>query len=408
MFRNVLGDDNWRAALNIYVEGHKLDSATPDDLYDALQAAIEGKNVIPASYSMKQLMESWANAVGYPVLNVRRIYKTGEVLISQEQFRADKRLPNSHVWYIPFNYVDRSPRKAVEEASGFYWLTSKASIHTTGTPDNQWIIFNRDQFGYYRVNYDQRNWELIVDALHTNPLAIPKANRAQLIDDAFNLARAEYLDMAVALKLLSYLHLETEYAPWAAANNVLNYFHGKLQGTVHYAGFVRFVEEIVVEVYKTLQIDTVATEESSLHKYLKQTITTWACRAGHQDCLDKTYSALKREVDENIRVHPDVASAVYCHGLRNGTYRELSYLVPKLVESKNEAHRTELITALGCTKDAQSIIPLLTAIQLPTVTYLSTERTQLVDAIVAGTGSDGIKALIQYLMNTSNAKNLLR
>lgn len=387
---------------------HKLNSATPDDLYEALQVAIEGKNAIPDSYSIKQLMESWTNAAGYPVLDVRRIYKTRGVVISQEQFLADKRLPNSHVWHIPFNYVDRSPRKAVEEQNGFYWLTSKASMLTTGTPENQFIIFNRDQFGYYRVNYDQRNWELIIDTLLTNPLAIPKANRAQLIDDAFNLARAEYLDMAVALKLLTYLRLEMEYAPWAAANNVLNYFHDKLQGTAHYAGFVRFVDEIVSEVYKTLQVDTVTIEESAIHKYLKQTITSWACRAGNQDCLDKTYAALKREVEEKIIVHPDVASAVYCHGLRDGSYLELSYLVPKMVASKNQAQRTELITALGCTKDTQSIVALLTAIQIPTVTYLSTERTQLVDAIVAGTGSEGIAMLVQYLMNANNAKNLLR
>lgn len=353
-------------------------------------------------------MESWTNAAGYPVLNVRRIYKTGQVVISQERFLADKRLANSHVWYIPFNYIDRNPRNDIVEQNCFFWLTSKASMLTIDTPENQWIVFNRAQVGYYRVNYDQRNWELIIDTLLTNPLAIPRANRAQLIDDAFNLARAEYLDMAVALKLLTYLRLEMEYAPWAAANNVLNYFHGKLQGTAHYAGFAAFVDEIVSEVYKTLQVDTVTTEESTLHKYLKHTITTWACRAGNQDCLDKTNAALKREVDEQIIVHPDVASAVYCHGLRDGSYRELSYLVPKMVGSKNQAHRTDLITALGCTKDAQSIVPLLTALQLPTVAYLSTERTQLIDAIVAGTGSDGIAALVQYLMNAGNAKNLSR
>ncbi|XP_062562501.1 aminopeptidase N-like [Armigeres subalbatus] len=405
MFRVILGNENWKNALNIYIDGSKLDSATPDDLYDALDEAISEKNVVPKTHSVKQLMESWTNAAGYPVLNVRRNYKSGEIIISQEQFFSDKWLPNNHVWHIPYNYVDRNIREA-DDATEFLWLTSKATKLITNTPNTQWIIFNREQFGYYRVNYDKQNWELIIDTLHTNPLSIHRANRAQLIDDAFNLARSERLDMSIALKLLAYLRLETEYAPWAAANNVLNYFYNKLQGTVHYQGFENFVNEIVTDIYKTLEVDTVSSEETTLHKYLKQTISSWACRMGNQDCLDRTYEALRREVNEAVAVHPDVLSVVYCYGLRNGTYQELSYLVPKMVGSSNQAHRTEIITALGCTKDVQSIASLLTIIQLSTVNYLSTEKTQIVDAIVAGTGSEGLQVLIQYLTNVNNAMAL--
>ncbi|XP_001658979.2 aminopeptidase N isoform X1 [Aedes aegypti] len=406
MFRTVLGDENWMEALNIYIEDRKLDSATPEDLYDALQKAIAGKRVIPASTTVKQLMESWTDAAGYPVLNIRRNYKSGQILMSQEQFLADKWLPNNHVWNIPYNYIDRNIRETAD-GSDYQWLTTKTAVLETETPNDQWIIFNREQFGYYRVNYDQRNWELIIDALLTNPLAIHRANRAQLIDDAFNLARSERLDMVLALKLLTYLRLETEYAPWAAANNALNYLYSKLQGTVHYPGFVNFVSEIVSDVYKTLEVDKVSTDEPTLHKYLKQTITGWACRVGNQDCLDKTYDALKREFNEAVAVHPDVASVVYCHGLREGTYRELSYLVPKMIESINQAQRTEIITALGCTKDTQSITSLLAIINLPTVNYLSTEKSQIVDAIVAGTSSEGLAVLVQYLMTVNNARALI-
>ncbi|XP_053690819.1 aminopeptidase N-like [Sabethes cyaneus] len=405
MFRQVLGDQNWQTGLNIYLEKHKLSSATPDDLYVALQTAIEDKSVLPDGLTVKLLMESWTDAAGYPLLNVKRLYRNGDVIISQERFIANKRLPNDHVWSIPYNYVARSAPRAAEPED-VHWLTSKAAKLTINTPDNQWIIFNREQFGYYRVNYDLQNWKLIIDALLTNPLSISRSNRAQLIDDAFNLARSERLDMSVALELLQYLRYETEYAPWAAANTVLNYFYDKLLGTSHYANFGKFVTEIVSEVYKTLQIDTVSPEEPTLHKYLKQTISTWACRVGIQDCLDKAYTALKQEVDGGTAVHPDVASAVYCHGLLDGTYRELSYLLPKMVGSTNQAQRTELISAVGCSKDENSIKALLLAIQLPNVVYLSTERTQIVEAIVGGS-LEGVAIAVDYLMADNNARQLL-
>ncbi|XP_055541050.1 aminopeptidase N-like [Wyeomyia smithii] len=405
MFRQVLGDDNWQVGLNIYLENHKLSAATPDDLYAALQTAIEDKNVLPDGFTVKLLMESWTNAAGYPLLTVKRLYKNGDIIISQERYIANKRLPNDHIWNIPYNYVARSSPRAVEP-DDIRWLTSKAAKLTIDAPDNQWIIFNREQFGYYRVNYDLHNWKLIIDALLTNPLSINRSNRAQLIDDAFNLARSERLDMSIALELLQYLRYETEYAPWAAANNVLNYFHEKLLGTPEYSNFAKFVTEIVSEVYKTLQIDTVATEESTLLKYLKQTISNWACRAGIQDCLDKAYAALKQEVDGGTVIHPDVAAVIYCHGLRDGTLKELSYLLPKITTSSNQAKRTEIITALGCSKDVASVKVLLSAIQLSNTVYLSTEKTQIVDAIVGGS-LEGVDTTVDYLIAGNNAGNLL-
>ncbi|XP_001849884.2 aminopeptidase N [Culex quinquefasciatus] len=400
MFRQVIGDENWKAALKSYLLKRKLSSAKPVDLYVELQAATQDQNLLPEPFTVEHLMKSWTDAPGYPVLNVRRVYKTGEAILSQDRFLADKRLPVNHVWHIPYNFVNRGARSGDQ----LRWLSTKAAKIDLETNEDQWVIFNREQFGYYRVNYDRRNWDLIIDTLLTNPATIHRANRAQLIDDAFNLARSDRLDMSVALKLLTYLRHETEYAPWAAANNVLSYFYAKLRGTPYYAGFANFVHEITSEIYATLQVTTVSEDESTLHKYLKQTVSSWACRMGNRDCLDRTFNALTNEVIEQQAVHPDVSAVVYCYGLREGSYQLLSYLVPKMVQSKNQAQRTDLINAMGCTKDAESVRALLTVIQISTVSFLSSEKSQIVDAIVAG-GREGIDVLIDYLMN--NASQLL-
>lgn len=49
------------------------------------------------------------------------------------------------------------------------------------------------------------------------------ANRAQLIDDAFALVRAEQLNIKIALKLASYLVSETEFEPWYTALNAFKH-----------------------------------------------------------------------------------------------------------------------------------------------------------------------------------------
>lgn len=43
--------------------------------------------------------------------------------------------------------------------------------------------------GYYRVNYDRPNWIALARVLSESTNTIHLLNRAQLVDDAFNLAR---------------------------------------------------------------------------------------------------------------------------------------------------------------------------------------------------------------------------
>ncbi len=52
---------------------------------------------------------------------------------------------------------------------------------------------------------------------------IPVENRAQLIDDAFNMARSGDLDQVTALGLTEYLDVEKEYLPWDATLAVMAY-----------------------------------------------------------------------------------------------------------------------------------------------------------------------------------------
>lgn len=88
--------------------------------------------------------------------------------------------------------------------------------------------------GYYRVNYDARNWHLIAKQLMTNHTAISVINRAQIMNDALNLARAGLLVYEVPLNLTKYLEREEEFLPWEATLTALSYLDSMMKRTPGY------------------------------------------------------------------------------------------------------------------------------------------------------------------------------
>jgi aminopeptidase N len=94
------------------------------------------------------------------------------------------------------------------------------------------LIFRFAFIGFYRVNYDENNWALLISYLKSdNYEKIHLVNRAQLLDDSLNLARAGVLPYGTALELAKYLVKELEYIPWYSALTAFSFLNLRLTGT---------------------------------------------------------------------------------------------------------------------------------------------------------------------------------
>jgi len=87
--------------------------------------------------------------------------------------------------------------------------------------------------GFYRVNYDSRNWKLLIAQMKSNPKKIHVLNRAQLIDDSFNLARADELSYFIPFTLVDYLDKEDDFIPMYSVMNSLTYLVERLRRCPH-------------------------------------------------------------------------------------------------------------------------------------------------------------------------------
>lgn len=99
--------------------------------------------------------------------------------------------------------------------------------------------------GFYRVNYDARNWDLLIAELNSNPKTIHILNRAQLIDDSFNLARAGELSHYVPFTLVSYLQKEDDFIPWYSVLNSMTYIVERMRRCPHTGVQVKVMQFLV-------------------------------------------------------------------------------------------------------------------------------------------------------------------
>ena len=163
-------------------------------------------------------------------------------------------------------------------------------------PKDKWFLLNIQEIGYYRVNYDKETWQQLINLLNSEEFSkIGDVNRAQLIDDLLNLARADYIDYDIALDATKYLVRETGYLPWKAYFTGTAYlsqmFDANSEIRELYANHTR---TIIDEAYKKLGFF-----ENMAKDYLgqlnREQILVWACKYGHEDCIKQAKEYFKKD-----------------------------------------------------------------------------------------------------------------
>ena len=144
---------------------------------------------------------------------------------------------DTHVyrWWVPITWTSQADLDFTQTQPSVWMDDSQDSITIQGVPyADLWVIFNIQQMGYYRVNYEQSNWDLLAQQLTTQYNIIDKLNRAQILDDALDLARGGLLSYETALNINSYLSAEIEYVPWAASLDNMGYLENMFTRTSGY------------------------------------------------------------------------------------------------------------------------------------------------------------------------------
>ncbi|XP_050688572.1 aminopeptidase N-like [Eriocheir sinensis] len=357
MMNFFLTEATFRKGLTNYLTDRAYANAEQDDLWDFLTKAAHEDGTLPRDMTVKTIMDTWTLQMGYPVVKVTRSDDGTSATITQERFLLVKD-PNStdthdYKWWVPLTYTSMSARD-FNQTSPSKWLSpTESSLRLRSLPDNgEWVIFNLQETGYFRVNYDERNWKLLIRQLKEDHTLIHVNNRAQLVDDALNLARADQLSYSLALDVNTYLTKESSYTPWAAYLNNMDFIDKMLSRTGDYGALEEYLLTLLTPLY-----DSVGFEDSAADPHLDQIkrvkVLYWACHLGHQDCVDKSvrlYKKWMKKPESKSIISPNLKDVVYCTAIGKGGEMEWEFAWKQYLASNVASEKSKLLKALGCSK----------------------------------------------------------
>ncbi|KAJ9573936.1 hypothetical protein L9F63_008678, partial [Diploptera punctata] len=400
MVSHILTPETFQKALTNYLEKHAYGSTVPDDLFDALeeQRAIDNS----APHTVYDFMTRWTTLPGYPVINVVRNGK--EFSLSQERFLFRNSGETPQYWWVPLTWTKESDApNGFEQTHPTNWMSSQLREFTIeiDVDDSEWVIFNNQETGYYRVNYEENTWKMIIEGLHNNPEKIHILNRAQLVDDALNLARADKLDYEIALEVLDYLHNEDDYIPWAAAANALAFLDRKLTSEEDHIHLQTYVQSLISDKYDKLRFE-VGDADSHLTHLHRMSVLNWACRFNKNDCVSNAQSKFKEYMDDNTKlVHANLRSVVYCTALRNGGENEWNFLWEEFTKSKIQQEQVLILSSLGCTDDPELLEKYLQMSINPDIEIRKQNTASVFSAVYSNPA--GVDTALDFLINNYQA-----
>ncbi|XP_046566065.1 aminopeptidase N-like [Haliotis rubra] len=364
MMHFTMGHDLFIRGLNLYLKRHQYGVAEHKDLFNALteQSEAEGTPI-----NMTEIFEPWVTQMNYPLVTVK-VTGPGTINVRQERFlnnmssnTTGDTAPFGYKWTIPITIASSSNNSNLNKVYSYNdieWLATTEEEKDIGDPiipdpsqENSWVVVNGQQSGYYRVNYEERNWMALVKQLETDHTVFPPATRGQIINDAWSLQDAGVVKIGIALRTLNFLKNDVDYVPWRAFARHDTHLTSMLERTQYYGAFKEFMKVSANKTYNHYRMNIQA-DTLPIHIYQISRGSNYACKYGVQECADDALRLYREMMTDpvNNRMNPNLISVIACNAIRYGGMTEWNYAYnqywntePSTVSSRN------FLSALSCT-----------------------------------------------------------
>ncbi|XP_026808314.1 aminopeptidase N-like [Rhopalosiphum maidis] len=359
MMNMYLGENTFKQGIRNYINKHKFSNAEQDDLWNSLTEEAHRQETLDKNLTVKLTMDTWTLQTGYPVLKVVRDYSADTVTLSQERFLTIKSngTDKNSCWWIPLT-MTTSTEANFNQTKAKSWLNCENNNLTLPlAKDNDWVIYNVQMAGLFRVLYDTRNWMGIISTLNdpNKYKTIHTLNRVQLIDDSFSFSQNGDLDYGITFQLLKYLKHEKEYTPWMAALDGFGPINKLMKRTPNQGVFQNYMQRMLSPVYSRFRNMTTKLNDFEEIRF-KNLIIAEACRYRINDCTEQAINLFSKwmnttDPDKNNILSIELKSVIYCQAIKYGGVAEWDFLWERYQRSNVASEKVKLLSALGCSSD---------------------------------------------------------
>lgn len=354
MLTHHIGEENMKNALRMYIKDRQFKTSSHVDLLRML------KKVTIPEHHIDDVFYSFVVDPGYPLLSVRMDETRDSVTLTQKRYFSHKtsspckRAPDYCLWSIPITFVSKYENSFNDTKTYVVMDDFEMTFNVTAVP-NAWIIFNVQQVGFYRVNYDFESWNRIIHGLKASHHdGIHELNRAQIIDDLMNLGRSDHVPYCTVFNMLEYLKSEANYIPWEMA---MQNFKFIIHRTPAYdtKALRKYLLELIEIIYIKLQFmpDPSDNQLVSSHRNL---ILGLACKFGLNDCLVRARDEFnKLRKDDTYDIPVDIREVVYCVGVREGGKEVFEFMWKRYKLENVETEQTRILLTLACTNTDETV-----------------------------------------------------
>ncbi|KAG5888646.1 hypothetical protein JTB14_021271 [Gonioctena quinquepunctata] len=378
MMRGVLGEEEFKDGLKAYLAKNKFNTTNPTSLLESL--------------NLGNLMEQWIYQPGYPLLTVTRQNKEAKVTVTQEEFRlveAEKRTKTT--WNVPVTFATSENFNVMKTV----WLEKDNVLSITLDADS-WIVLDIQQMGFYRVNYDEGLWDSIIDALKGSGRDdIHVLNRAQLIDDIFNIALTGKVSYEKVFELAAYLKHEIEYEPWVSALTAISY----LMDHINDSETTKMVKVVTLDWINHAFPGLERIGATSHIEVLKQSlILKWKCELQSPDCLENSAGNFRDYKESNSIPNHEERRMILCYGAKMSKtpQDEYSFLINIFEDAHSPTEQEDILSALGCIPDANILSNYLLEI-VAEQSVISRSQALIVFRAVYSNTDQGIDVALDFL-----------
>ncbi len=291
MLESYLGEEAFRDGIRKYMAQHKYSNTTTADLWEALAAA-SGKPV-------GKIAPGWTEQPGFPLVHVERNQDT--VQLRQERFTVHYPKAPPLQWDIPLTYVTENQPTPAE-----FLLREKSARLPDGLPNDKAIKFNVGNAGYYRVEYDDTSWNLLVPQLPR----LAEADRVNLLLDAWALLGAERAPLSRYLEVLNRVKDDDQLAVYDQVIDTFAYMNRLLAGDPLRPRFQQFARAIIRPAFDRVGWDAKPGEPSHVVA-LRASLLRGLGLLNDSDIIAACRSRFDAFLSDRSAIPPDLRSTVF-------------------------------------------------------------------------------------------------